>query len=246
MRKVGRQGKQYKGKAGRPRLVYHPTIPLLQHRQTYMLKFPRFRTYLQLNMSGAEVIGLIDACIGITTTILEIGRAVRDAQGLPPTLRDLCEKLPAIEDLLETARERCEDGKVNENSKRSAKPILKQCEQALTELRDVFRKACPKDGDHRSKRIWRGARTVFFGRDGQVQKLLISVQDNLWLLEQKEVFRIGDRLNELQKLTEALAPDDHGGITMATRGGVHINYLMSGSGRQINNAKVYNEAYSCT
>jgi hypothetical protein len=190
-------------------------------------------------MSGAEVIGLIDACIGITTTILEIGRAVRDAQGLPPTLRDLCEKLPAIEDLLETARERCEDGKVNDNSKKTAKPILKQCELALAELRDVFRKACPKDGDHRSKRIWKGARTVFFGRDGQVRKLLVSVQDNMWLLEQQEVFRIGDRLDGLRVLTEALA---HGKITMATRGGIHTNYLMSGSGRQINNARVYNEA----
>jgi hypothetical protein len=189
-----------------------------------------------------RVVGLIDACIGITTTILEIGRAVRDAQGLLPTLRDLCEKLPAIEDLLETARERCEDGKINENSKKTSKPILKQCEQALAELRDVFRKACPKDGDHRSKRIWKGARTVFFGRDGQVRKLLVSVQDNMWLLEQQEVFRIGDRLDELRMLTEALAHDDHGGITMATRGGIHTNYLMSGSGRQINNARVYNEA----
>jgi hypothetical protein len=197
-------------------------------------------------MSGAEVIGLIDACIGITTTILEIGRAVRDAQGLPPTLRDLCEKLPAIEDLLETARDRCEDGKVNDKNRTSAKPVLKQCEQALAELRDVFRKACPKDGDHRSKCIWKGARTVFFGRDGQVQKLLVSVQDNLWLLEQKEVFRIGDRLNELQLLTAALALDGHGGIIMATRGGVHTNYLMTGSGRQINNAAVYHEGFAST
>lgn len=208
--------------------------------------FTRLHTYSPLDISGAEVIGLIDACIGITTTILEIGRAVKDAQGLPPTLRDLCEKLPAIEDLLETARERCEDGKVNDNNRKSAKPVLKQCEQALTELRHVFRKACPKDGDHRSKRIWKGARTVFFGRDGQVQTLLVSVQDNLWLLEQKEIFRIGDRLNELQLLTEALALDGRGGIIMATRGGVHTNNLMSGSGRQINNAQVYHEGFAST
>ena len=79
-----------------------------------------------------------------------------------------------------------------------------------------------------------------------MQTLLVSVQDNLWLLEQKEIFRIGDRLNELQLLTEALALDGSGGIIMATRGGVHTNYLMSGSGRQINNAQVYHEGFAST
>ncbi|KAK7193329.1 vegetative incompatibility protein HET-E-1 [Paraphaeosphaeria sporulosa] len=55
-------------------------------------------------MSGAEAITaiqLIDACIGIANTIIDIGRAVHDAQGLPPKLRDLLEKLPAIQELLE-------------------------------------------------------------------------------------------------------------------------------------------------
>lgn len=40
-------------------------------------------------MSGAEAVAaiqLIDACIGITKTILDISRAVKNAQGLPPKL----------------------------------------------------------------------------------------------------------------------------------------------------------------
>ncbi|KAI7215671.1 hypothetical protein KC333_g5287 [Hortaea werneckii] len=202
-------------------------------------------------MAGVEaiaVIQLIDACIGITKTILDVGRAVKDAYGLPPKLRDLCEKLPAIEDLLESARDSCEEGKVTEDQSKSAKPILEQCEKALGELRDIFRKACPKDGEDRAKRVWRGARTVFFGRNSQVQRLLVMVQDSLRLLEEKEVFRIGDKLDELQQLTEALAQDDDGKIThtgsgniLATQGGTQTNYLMGGSGRQINNPGVYHE-----
>ncbi|KAM0714692.1 hypothetical protein Q7P37_009709 [Cladosporium fusiforme] len=205
-------------------------------------------------MAGAEAIAaiqLIDACIGITKTILDIGRAVKDAQGLPPKLRDLCEKLPAIEELLHDAHDSCEKGKVDEDNSRSAKPILKQCEQALAELRDIFWKACPKEKDDCAKRIWQGTKTVFFGRDGRVQKLLVVVQENLRFLEQKEVFRIGDRLDELQQLTEALAQDDHGRFThtgagniLANQGGSHTNYLMSGSGRQVNNPGVYNEGPS--
>ena len=205
-------------------------------------------------MAGAEAIAaiqLIDACIGITKTIVDIGRAVKDAQGLPPKLRDLCEKLPAIEALLEDAQDSCETGDIDEYSSRTAKPILKQCEQALVELRCIFWKACPKEEEDRTKRIWRGTKTVFFGRDSQVQKLLVAVQDNLRLLEQKKVFRIGNKLDELRQLTDSLAQDENGRIThtgsgniLANQGGSHTYYMMNGSGRQINNPEVYNEGPS--
>ena len=154
-------------------------------------------------MSGVEAIAavqVIDACIGIAKTIIDIGRAVKDAQGLPPKLRDLLEKLPVIEELLESARENFEEGKVAEGTSENAHPILKQCEEALGGLREILRKACPREGDNRSTRVWKGAKTVFFGRDSQVQKLVEVVHNNLKLLEQKEIYVIGDKLDELQVL----------------------------------------------
>ena len=48
---------------------------------------------------------------------------------------------------------------------------------------------------------------MFFGRDSQVQKLLEKIQENLRLLEQKEIYVIGDKLDELQQATEALKHD---------------------------------------
>lgn len=208
-------------------------------------------------MSGAEAIiaiQLIDACIGITKTIIGIGHAVRNGQGLPPKLRDLIEILPVIEDLLESAREKCEEGKVTEDTSKSAQPALKQCEEALSELRDIFRKACPKDGENRTKRIWEGTKTIFFGRDSQVQKLLVTIQDNLRLLEQKEIYEIGDKLSALQKITAALADDDsskythHGeGSIFASEGGYQENYVGGGSNnRQINKPGAYYERSEST
>jgi hypothetical protein len=209
-----------------------------------------------LQMSGAEAIAaiqLIDACIGIARAILEISDAVTDAQGLPRKLRNLCEKLPAIEQLLSSARESCKEGRISEDDSKSAQPVLRQCEQALTGLRDIFQKACPQTADNRGKRIWKGARAVFFGRDSQVQKLLSSVQDNLRLLEQREIFFIGDKLDELQRLTEELGHDETSKYThigeghiVANEGGNPANFIMSGSGRQINNPGVYNEGPSST
>lgn len=211
-------------------------------------------------MSGVEAITaisciqLIDACIGITKTIVDTGRAAYDAQGLPPKLRDLIETLPAIEDLLDIAREKCENEEVAEDASKSAHPILKQCEDALGELRDIFRKACPKDGENRSKRVWRGTRTVFFGRDSRVKELLGTILRNLRLLEQKEIYAIGDKLGALERITEALVDDDgskythHGaGSIFANEGGHQENYVGGGSNnRQINKPGVYHEGPTST
>ena len=208
-------------------------------------------------MSGAEAITavqLIDACINIAHTIIAIGRAVHDAQGLPPKLRELLDQLPAIQGLLENARERCDKDTIAEDARRSAQPILKQCEEALRDLMDIFAKACPTDGENRSKRIWRGAKTVFFGRDSQVQKLLVIIQDDLRLLEQKEIYVIGDRLDALQQVTEALADGEDSkyahtgaGNIVANEGGNPTNYITGGSNnRQINHPGVYNEGPSST
>ncbi|KAK5134177.1 hypothetical protein LTR08_006837 [Meristemomyces frigidus] len=186
-------------------------------------------------MSGAEAITavqLIDACIDITKVIIDIGRAVHNAQGLPPKLQ-----------------ENEGQGQVTEESSKNAKPILRQCELALGELRDLFKKACPKDGDNRGKRIWNGTKTVFFGRDSQLQKCLDTILGNLRLLEQKEIYVIGDKLDELQELTEALAHDDGGKYThagagniVANEGGAPTNYVQGGNNnRQINGAGSYHE-----
>jgi hypothetical protein len=207
-------------------------------------------------MSGTEAIAaiqLIDACIGIARAIFDVSEAVTDAQGLPRKLRNLCEKLPAIEQLLKSARDSCKEGRISEDASKSAQPILRQCEQTLAELQDIFQKACPQTTDNCGKRIWKGGRAVFFGRDSQVQKLLVSVQDNLKLLEQREIFSIGDGLDELQRITEELAHDEAskythigGGHIVANEGGSPANFIMSGSGRQINNPGVYNEGPSST
>nr|POE62760.1 isoform 2 of nephrocystin-3 [Quercus suber] len=203
-------------------------------------------------MSGAEalaIVGLINASIGITKTILDIGRAVHDAQGLPPRLRVLLEQLPAIEDLLESAREQCDQQVISEARSRTAEPILRQCEQALGELRDIFRKACPENGDHRGRRIWKGTKTVFLGRESQLQKPLDAIQNHLRLLEQQEILTIGDKLAALQQITLALTLDDSSRYThvgpgniVANEGGSPTNYVQGGEGnRQINNARVYFE-----
>ena len=152
--------------------------------------------------------------------------------------------------MLERAQKNCEEGKVTEDASKNAKPVLKQCEQALGKMRDMSRNACPKDGDNLGKRIWKGAKAVFFGSDSQLQKLLEIIQDNLRLLEQQAIYLIGDKLDELQRLTEMLAQDDGGKYThtgagniVANEGGNPTNNVQGGEhNRQVINPGVYHEA----
>lgn len=193
-------------------------------------------------MSGVEaiaVLGAIDACIGITDTILKIGRAVHDAHGLPPKLRDLFDRLPEIEEVLQKARDTYDNDQVALEKNAVALPLFKQCEEALTELRNIIYKACPNDDKDRKSRLWRGAKTVFFGRESKVQPLLVTIQDNLKLLEQQEIYVIGDKLDELQELTETLGQDDNGkyahsgaGI-VAIEGGTSENHIQGGSNNRM-------------
>lgn len=205
-------------------------------------------------LEAVEAIQLIDACIGIVNTIIGIGRAVHDAQGLPPKLKRLFEKIPAIEELLESAHEHFQHGNVAPDASRTAQPVLKQCERALSDLQEVFRKACPKDDDNRGKRVWRGAKTVFFGRDSRVQTLLVQIQDNLKILEQKEIYAIADKLDELQDVTQSLSSEDSGKYVHSGAGNIFANEIgnptynvASGShGRLIVSHGTYVESSSST
>lgn len=170
-------------------------------------------------MSGtavASAIVLIDICIRIAGDIVDIGRAVKDAHGLPPKLRDVLERLPAIEQLLGSARKSYEEGKVTEYASQSARPILEQCVSTLVKLKEILTNACPEDGGKWTKRVWKGAGAVFFGQHSPVPKLLAAIQDILTLLEQKDMYVIGDKMDALQQATRALA-DNHDGKYTYTR-----------------------------
>ena len=85
-----------------------------------------------------------------------------------------------------------------------------------------------------------------------MQSLLFDIQENLKLLEEKEIFSIGD--NELRELTEALGQDDIGkyahsgeGDIITNEGSGQTNYVQSGRyARQIFSYGAYHEVVTST
>lgn len=181
-------------------------------------------------MSGAEaitIVQLLDACVGITRTIIEIGEAARDAKGLPERLKELFERLPTIEDLLKLARKN-HDNVSNEDRAR-IEPVLRQCRTSLEDLRALFWKACPEDGEHYSKRLWRGTKAVFSGRESKLLRLLDTILGNLKLLEQMKIYDMGDRLDSLSETIQVLSEDESSTAANMHYGSGNQN-ILQGSG----------------
>jgi hypothetical protein len=218
----------------RYRVEAHHSNPSTKSPASQDPKFKIIRTILPPTaMDPATVVQLVDACIGITQAIFEIGRAARDAQGIPESLQAIFDQLPVLEELLEAAKDRDHRGDLTKEKQQAAKPLLSSCQQDLKKMRDLFQEACPEDEQDKTRRVWKGVKTYFLGKHSKLRKLLVAVMDKLRTLEAKEIFVIGDKLDELQRLTEELDPEDPGN-KYTTRGSYSHIFAQEGTGTQKN------------
>ena len=201
-------------------------------------------------MEAATAIQLVGTCIDITAAIISIGRAAKDAHGLPPKLKGVLEQVPTVEELLKSARRNLEARDVTDSASENANPALRRCEKALGRLKEVFQDVAPEDGDNGGKRFWRSAKTVLSSQGRRVQELLNAILADLKFLEQQEIFAIGDKLDGLSKVAEELGQEETskyanhgaGNINVNEGGGRQtINSLSTNYGRVINNPGSYHE-----
>lgn len=198
---------------------------------------------------AAAIVSLINACIGLTKEIINIGQAAKDAHGLPENLAHLFEQLPPLQHLFEKAKEN--NDKLDPTLRNNARPVLKQCEEAFQQLEALFKDLCPEDGANPAKRIWKGASAAIFGKNTKLQKLWKQIEGYLNTLEKQEIFIIGDALSGLKDAVELLAKDgegvkfthhgcgnqnvtEKGGTSFNTGGGNNNNYTFHNQGARYN------------
>lgn len=153
--------------------------------------------------TGTEIVSLVGVCIELTKFIIEIGRAAKDAHGLPKDLATLFDKFPAVRDLFVRAEKN--NDKLTDEKRKLAEPILKNCKKALSQLAKLFEKICPRDSDNHLKRCWKGAKSAVFGQNSELEESWKEVQDCLDLLEKQQILEVGDVLNELNAAVASLA-----------------------------------------
>lgn len=187
------------------------------------------------------IIGLVDACIGITGTIIKIGQAAKDANGLPSKLAKVFEEFPVVQSLFQRAKENNDN--IKEDARRSAEPILKQCKDALVQLQGLFEKICPQDGASSAKRTWKGAKAEIMGRNTKLQELWKEVQEHLNILEKKQIFDIGDKLDALEKTMDSMAQEDSGNVHY---GDGNQNIVQGEGNKQYNQGGGHNNQFTQT
>ena len=157
-------------------------------------------------MSGAEAL----AVVGIVANILQLvdfsSKAIsrvkefgEDAQDIPKTFRDIQTGLPLVVHTLSEIQTRVSDGQVPEESCKALKGVLGDCEAKLAELKIIFEKVLPQDGDSKGKRVLKGL--VSLRQDKKVEE----ISQALWRsLQSLTLFHVvaAPTIREIQALVE--------------------------------------------
>lgn len=200
----------------------------------------RFLRHQAIDMSGAEVLGIISAVISIVDATFKVYNAARDETGLPPNFKTVATKLPLISTLLEGA-ERYIKGKANDAFTTKLTPILSDCKEKATQLQQLFDKVISNEGDSRIERYLKAARTI--GKGGRVETLMKGILDDLHLLTIKFPESMSERgqanlteaIEEAGELEPSLPEGFENALNFAYHGSGAQN-VNTGLGRQYNNS----------
>lgn len=199
-------------------------------------------------MSGAEVLGIISAAISIIDATIQLSNAIKDETGLPRNFKTVAAQLPLIAKLLDDAERYVEEeGKEEiEAFTSSFSPVLRDCKEKATQLRQLFEKVIPTDGDSRTGRYIKAARTI--GKGGRVETLMKGILDGLQLLTTKlpkTTSRRGQQnltkaIEEVSKMEPSLPDGFEDAATIAHYGNGSQN-VNAGVGSQYNHNSTGNQ-----
>jgi len=96
-------------------------------------------------VEAGTVIGLISAVITILETTKKVYDAAKDAKGQPEAFRQVAARLPLVNEILQSAKERTQT--LEESAREALKPILKSCKLKAENLEKIFQEVVRKDDD---------------------------------------------------------------------------------------------------
>ncbi|KAM7203445.1 hypothetical protein V8F20_004039 [Naviculisporaceae sp. PSN 640] len=181
-------------------------------------------------MSGAEVIGLISAVVGIIDATLKIYNAARDAQGLPDEFRVVAERLPLVKNTLQVARDGVEDNP-DQDSVTSMKGLLKGCEGRALSLEKIFKVVMPPESATKMQRLCAALGTLRKKKD--VETLMKDILADIELMASNHTLTAPTRTKVVEIIHERSAPAQPATTSnTATNNGPGMQNLHLGRGDQ--------------
>lgn len=184
-------------------------------------------------MSGAEVLGIIAAVIGIVDGINQLYHAANDTTSLPEAFREVASRLPLVLDILNSVHSRLGDhGKSDASDK--IKPVLDQARKKASSLKKLFEEVIPLDKESRVVRYVKIVKTI--GKGNKVETLMLELMRDMQLLvsEQgldnatsQQVEQLRTAIEEISNIEPSVADWEFSQVSFTNNN--------SGSGTQTNN-----------
>ncbi|KAH6883819.1 SesA protein [Thelonectria olida] len=183
-------------------------------------------------MSGFEIIGLISGILTILETVSTLHRAVENAHGLPPALREVARRLPLVQDTLKSAEGHIKQSGANEKACAAIKPIVEGCKEKAERLRDVLQEMAPETDDSRLQRV--GLAIRMLGKNRWAEELMKGMLEDAHLLAGNRAIKAAteEQVTELRRAVQELSEVS----PSAPDGGRSPMFAHYGTGHQFNNA----------
>jgi hypothetical protein len=206
-------------------------------------------------MSGAEailVLGVISSIIAIVDGTKKFYDATTNKQGLPEAFREVADRLPIVRNILSSAKEYIDQGKVGEDSCNGVKHVVQGCEKKASKLDDLFHNLIPANGASDLKRYYKAVKAL--GKGNEVEGLMKGMLEDVQLLACEHGMKTATKVEQEQiakAITEVSAipasvPEhvfQETGFTANNSGpGTQTNYHAQGEYIAQGQARQYNSA----
>jgi hypothetical protein len=198
-------------------------------------------------MSGLEVIGAISATIGIIDAVTKLYDGAQKDLQLTTTFRTVGQRLPVINNILQTCRNRLEPIKnsIPADVCESLENIIDGCQEKAGKLRQIFEKITPGDSDAwmiRYKKIFKR-----LGKGNKVEELMVSITEDVRIIVDHQavtsggapdttlIAEIEEVIMEMKSIESSVLEEQSAGMQFDSGGGAMTNNLNTGSGQMINN-----------
>jgi hypothetical protein len=131
-------------------------------------------------MINVELQGLISSTIAIINTSIQLYQALGDVSGLPPSFRDVANRLPAIQHTLEGALRRLAEGEEHACTNVGLYRMLESCHNKATALQNILQSVIPNANTSLIKRCAMAMRAISLAN--RVEDLMQSILHDLQVL----------------------------------------------------------------
>lgn len=163
-------------------------------------------------VEAGTVIGIISAVISIIQTTRTVYDAAKDAKGQPESFRQVVARLPLVNEILESAKERTQT--LDESAREALKPILKSCKAKAEDLKKLFQEVVRKDDDKWYDRYKKALSTL--GKGDKVECLMEGILQDVQVVACErlmgtatdiQVKELEDAIKEMNEMPSSL-PDE--------------------------------------